>query len=387
MSNDIALPPQAGRIGQATAVEQSRAVAQVEAAVLVAKQYPRDVRAAVAEMEQACKLEALAHQAFYNFRRGGSTVAGSTVYLARELARIWGNIDVNVSELRRDDHHGQSEMLAVAWDLQANNRVSTVFIVPHKRDKDSTVVDLVSLRDVYENNANAGARRVRECIYSVLPRWFVVAAERLCHETLETGGDTPLPQRIAAVVRTFDDDFRISIDRLERKLDRPAAKWTGADVAQLITLGTSLRQGTITADEALPPIKVSAAEIQQQAATPKAAAVKPAPAQTPPVEEPVDEWVPPAEEDTPAEPTEDPKISETQLRKLMQLTKKLGLVGEAARTDVVSTIIGRIVEATKDVTADEAPRLLSLLEQCTVDSNPAKALDGLLLGLAEDGGA
>ena len=82
--------PTLANLTQATAIEQARAVAEVQAAVTVAQAIPRDVQRAVAEMRDACGRLALAQRAFYSVPNRGN---GPTVHLARELARIWGNID------------------------------------------------------------------------------------------------------------------------------------------------------------------------------------------------------------------------------------------------------------------------------------------------------
>src|SRR5262245_12533080 len=101
----IAAPavPTPGFLGQATAIEQSRAVAEVQAAVIVAQQRPRNVNAAVNEMRAACQQPGLAERAFFRYSRGGGQVSGATIHLARELARCWGNIQYGIAELRRDD--------------------------------------------------------------------------------------------------------------------------------------------------------------------------------------------------------------------------------------------------------------------------------------------
>lgn len=244
--------PMPTRVGQATAVEQSRAVAEVQAAIVVAQQCPRDINAAVGQMRQSCQQKGLAERAFYRFPRSGQTVTGPSVHLARELARCWGNIQYGVSEMRRDDEQGQSEMQAWAWDVQTNTRSSQTFIVPHKRDHKSGPKPLVDMRDVYENNANNGARRLREAIFSVLPPWFVEEASGLCNQTLADGGGRSLPQRIADATNLFGS-LGISADQLESKLGRKSGQWTEHDVAQLGVIYKSLQRGEVTKDEEFPP--------------------------------------------------------------------------------------------------------------------------------------
>ena len=247
-------------ISQATAVEQARAVAEVQAAVIVAQQVPRDLGAAVAAMRESCDQPGLADRAFYKFPRGGQTVSGASVHLARELARCWGNCQYGILELRRDDIGKYSEMQAWAWDVQTNTRASNTFVVPHKRDKRGGPEDLTDLRDVYENNANQGSRRLREAIFSILPTWFTEEAKARCIKTVTDGGGKSLAQLIADAISTFDGGG-ISVDRLEAKIGSKKAKWTAYDVAALRVSYASILQGTVTADEEFPQVRVTAAEI------------------------------------------------------------------------------------------------------------------------------
>ena len=211
MNNDLELNlPSAAvdRLGQATAVEQSRAIAQVQAAAVMARNFPRSAQHAIAEMREACGRPELARRAFFSFSRAGQTVSGATVYLARELARIWGNIDYGLNELKRDDEHGQSELQAYAWDLETNSRSTRTFVVQHGRDTKTGRKKLTELRDIAENNNNFGARNVREMIFAVLPQWFTDMAEQVCRETMNNGAarrlrscsDTAVKTRYSAAV-------------------------------------------------------------------------------------------------------------------------------------------------------------------------------------------
>jgi len=251
----------ADRIGQATAVEQARAVAEVQAAIVVAQQCPRDMEEARRQMRDSCRQQALAERAFFRYSRAGSTITGPSVHLARELARCWGNIQYGIAELRRDDAHGQSEMQAWAWDVQTNTRSSNTFIVPHKRDKKDGPVAIVDMRDIYENNANNGARRVREAIFAVLPPWLTEEAKTLCSETLKDGGGEPLPQRIGKAVDVFAG-YGVRVEQLETRLGRPKGRWDEHDVAQLLVIAQSLKRGEVTVDEEFPSVRVTADEIK-----------------------------------------------------------------------------------------------------------------------------
>jgi hypothetical protein len=245
---------QANRIpgaSQATNIEQSRAIAEVQAMVLVAQRAPRDEARAMNHAIQSCGQRAVADRAFFSFSRGGGNVNGSSIQLATELARCWGNIDYGIMELARDDNAGHTEMLAFAWDLETNTKSRQTFIVPHTRDTRQGKKALTDNRDIYENNANNGARRLRECIFRVLPPYLKAAAEAKCREVLEKGeGDEPLPARIAKAIDRFSR-IGVSIDRIEDR-HGPSTSWTPVDLANLQITFQSIRQGETTADEAFP---------------------------------------------------------------------------------------------------------------------------------------
>ena len=223
-------------------------------------------------MRESCEQAGLAERAFFRYNRAGSQITGPSVHLARELARCWGNMRYGIVELRRDDTKGESEMHAFAEDLQTNTRATTTFIVKHLRDTKQGVKALTDQRDLYENNANNGARRLREQIFAILPKWFTEDAQERCRATLEKGGDKPLPQRIADMVRAFEG-FGVADDQLERKIGREQAKWNAHDVAALTVVGRSIKNGETSVEDEFPDQKVTAEEIKQQpAAKPRARA-------------------------------------------------------------------------------------------------------------------
>ncbi|MFC8271117.1 hypothetical protein ACFUJR_00950 [Streptomyces sp. NPDC057271] len=250
------------RVGQGTAVEQSRAVAEVQAAIVVAQQCPRNIATAIAEMRQVCAQPYLAERAFFRYSRGSGTITGPSIHLARALASCWGNVDYGLVEMRRDDEYGESEMKAYAWDVEKNTRTSSTFIVPHKRDQKGGPKQLTDMRDIYENNANNGARRVREAIFAILPPWFVEEAKELCAKTLQDGGGKSLPQRVADAIRAFEG-IGVTTDRIEGKFGRKASQWTEHDVAQLQIAFRSIQQGEVTAEDEFPSL-VTLSELNGQ---------------------------------------------------------------------------------------------------------------------------
>ncbi|WP_280466772.1 hypothetical protein [Nocardia cyriacigeorgica] len=371
---------------QATAIEQSRAVAEVQAAVLVAQQRPRNRAAAIAEMRDATAQMSVASRAYYRYRRGGENVTGVSIHLARELARCWGNIDYCIKELRRDDVKGESEMLAHAWDMQTNARASTTFIVPHVRDTRDGAKKLTETRDIYENNANAGARRLREQILAVLPSWFVEEAKANCDATLEGGGGKPLPQRIADAIRGYEQ-IGISSAQLEAKVGRGADEWSGHDVGQLGVIFQSIKRGETTIADEFPATEpsqgegVAAEEITAAGRRKRAPSAPTTPADAAPDPASNEE---PKPGNAQASDTDDPTASESkppamastaQQRRITKLLADLGAQDDNDRSIYLSRFFERDIGSAKHLTAAEANEVITELTKPPVPDSVAEATD------------
>lgn len=247
-------PAARGPGSQATQIEQSRAVAEVQAMVIVAQRCPRSISGAIDAIQESCAQMGLAEVAFFKFSRGGSPVTGPSIHLATELARCWGNINYGIKELSRDDEKHESEMVAYSWDVQTNARSETSFIVPHKRDRKDGAALLIDMRDIYENNANMGARRLREMIFRSIPSHILSMAEDACRATLEKGeGTEPVAVRIAKTLKAFAE-IGVSRERIETKLGISADAMTPVDLANLRISYQSIKRAEVTAEDEFPTV-------------------------------------------------------------------------------------------------------------------------------------
>lgn len=230
-----------GNINQGTvAIEASRAIAEAQGKLVIAKRFPRNEVEAYAKAMQACQRPSMAAKAFYSFPRGGQTVEGPTIRFAEELARCWGNIDYGIKELSQDD--GKSEMQAYAWDLETNAQSVQNFTNPHQREQGKKMVTLTSQRDIYENNANMATRRLRSRILAILPAWFVEGAIAECKKTLSGQNDTPLIDRVKKMVVQFAK-LGVTQNQIEKRLKKRIDTMDGDDLAEYIGIYNAIRQG------------------------------------------------------------------------------------------------------------------------------------------------
>ena len=227
-------------------VESARAIAEAQGKLVIAKRFPRNEALAFDEAMQACRRMGLAEEAFWSFPRGRETITGSSIHLARELARVWGNIEYNIRELSRKD--GVSEMQAFAWDLQTNTLVTQNFTVRHWRDTKSGGYALTDERDIYELTANQGARRLRSCIFGVLPSDLVRAAEDECRKTLAGSNEEPIKDRVRKMTGGFAK-LGVTAAMIEARLGHSLDAVLPEELGELRSIYTSIKNGVTSAGE------------------------------------------------------------------------------------------------------------------------------------------
>lgn len=228
-------------INQGTvAIEASRAIAEAQGKLVIAKRFPRDEVQAYNRVAQACQRKGIAEKAFYSYNRGGGTVSGPTIRFAEELARCWGNIDYGIKELSQDE--GKSEMQAYAWDLETNAQSVQNFTNPHIREVGGKAKILSSQRDIYEINANMGARRLRSRILAILPTDLVDMAINECKKTLAGNNDEPLIDRVKKMIVAFGK-LGVTQDQIEKRLGRKVDTMTIDDFTDYIGIYNAIKQG------------------------------------------------------------------------------------------------------------------------------------------------
>ena len=232
---------QMDNINQGTvAIEASRAIAEAQGKLVIAKRFPRDEVQAYAKAMEACQRPTMAEKAFYSFPRGGQTVEGPTIRFAEELARCWGNIDYGIKELSQDE--GKSEMQAYAWDLETNAQSVQNFTNPHQREQGKRMVTLTSQRDIYENNANMATRRLRSRILAILPSWFVEDAIAECKKTLAGQNETPLVDRVKKMVVQFAK-LGVTQEQIETRSKKKIDTMNADDFVEYVGIYNAIKQG------------------------------------------------------------------------------------------------------------------------------------------------
>ncbi len=246
--NGDIVPMNEKQLGVLTESAIARQAQEVQAAMIVAKKFPRDEDAALTRILKSCNRKGLAEVAMYEYSRGGTKICAPSIRMAEALAQAWGNLDFGIVEL--EQRNGESVVMSYAWDLETNCRQTKVFTVPHRRFTKTGSYPLVDPRDIYETVANNGARRLRACILGVIPGDIQDAAVRQCEETLSRD-QTPLPDRIKEVLAKFAA-IGISRERIEAKLQKSADAIQEQQLVWLLKNYQAIQDGVHNAANAFP---------------------------------------------------------------------------------------------------------------------------------------
>lgn len=224
------------------AIEQSRAVQEVQAALVIAKKFPRDEVAAYSRIMKSCLRITLAEQAVYRLPIGGKTHEGPSIRLAEVLAQAWGNIKFGIKEISREN--GKSNCIAYCWDQETNTSSEIEFTVEHwievgKAPAPKTKKAVTDPVEIDRLIANRGARKLRNCILNVIPGDIVEEAVKACKKTVANGGGEPLTDRIRKMVAAFQE-ISVSQQMLEERLKHPIEETTGEEIAELYAICKSI---------------------------------------------------------------------------------------------------------------------------------------------------
>lgn len=238
----IVARPSGGAVAQ---TDQQRAIAEVQAAMMIARLNPRDPVAATDRILNACTRPTLADAAVYQYSRGGSDISGPSIRLAEAMAQQWGNFQFGIREL--EQRNGESTVQAFAWDVETNTRREVTFQVPHIRHTRQGARRLEDPRDVYEMVANQGARRLRACILAVIPGDVTEAAVNQCEATMKAKADTS-PEAVQKMLAAFGD-YGVRREQIEQRIQRHIDAIQPAQIVALKKVYASLRDGmSVAAD-------------------------------------------------------------------------------------------------------------------------------------------
>jgi hypothetical protein len=220
---------------------------KIEAAMTIAKRFPRDEMAAYESIQKAVKRPNFAEEAMYTFPRAGQDIEGPSVVLAREMARCWGNIRFGVDVIRDDED--TRLIRGWAWDLETNTYTQGEddFKKLIFRKKDGWIKP--DERDLRELTNRRAAFLVRNCLLQLMPADFVDDACKQSKATLVQGAKADPDATLKKLVTAFGSigvNTTMLADWLAKRRGMESAKIgdsTAEDIAALRTVYKSICDG------------------------------------------------------------------------------------------------------------------------------------------------
>lgn len=261
MGAAAAVPVAAGET--AASAVAAREKAAVEARFLVAMHRPRNPDEARVRLLARCHSPRFAGVAEYRKPVGnGKEATGASIRMMEEIARQWGNVDVQAPVIFDDPE--RRIVRVTATDLESNYSASVDVIlektVERKKPKQGdevlssrqnsygdTVYRIRADEDAFlvKQNANVSKAR-RECIRAVVPGDLVEEAMELCAETRRTEVRT---DPAAARKRISDAFFALGVmpGQLCEFLGKPSLEAvTEAELELLRSIYTGMKEGEAT---------------------------------------------------------------------------------------------------------------------------------------------
>lgn len=247
MTDEKALTTTSENVGTAAALQ--RVDSEVKSAMVMARQFPRDEDSARVALTKACRRVTFAKDATYSFSRGGSPITGPSVELARQAARLWGNIDHSMRIVSKDLDY--IHVSGTAIDLQTNTR-STV------EDKFRRLIQRKDRwvepdeRDERELTNRRAAMCVRNAILQVLPADLIEDAQEEAGKTMLAAARKELQEnpedRIKRMAAAFSD-VGVTVDMIEKRLGHAMKVTTPEELVTMTQVFKSIKAGNTTRDK------------------------------------------------------------------------------------------------------------------------------------------
>jgi hypothetical protein len=224
--------------------EQDKAMTDVQ--IETAKKFPRNIKRAMENAIATVTIDTeTAQTCNYSLPRGGKTISGPSVHLAKILAQTWGNMRVEAKVVAVDNTTLTSQ--AIAFDLE-NNLAIKVEVKRSIMTKKGRMNE--DMQTVTGNAANAIA--LRNAILSVIPKAVVDKVYNSAKKAItgDLSDEEKLIKKRKAVFDGFKNSYNVTEQELLTLIGKPSIDTIDADdIVTLIGVAQAIKDGDTTVDD------------------------------------------------------------------------------------------------------------------------------------------
>lgn len=222
--------------------------AQIDVMISTARAYPRNIKKATENALAIITMDKeTAATCTYAVPRGGKSITGPSVHLAKILVQQWGNMRVEAKVV--DIGPEQITSQAVAFDLESNLAIK-VEVKRSIMSKSSGRFN-ADMITVTGNAANSIA--LRNAILAVIPKAVVDRAYKAAQQTIigDVSDETKLIARRKQVVDSLRDTYNVKEEEILAAVGKASVSHlTADDLVTLIGIGTAIKEGDTTVEYA-----------------------------------------------------------------------------------------------------------------------------------------
>ena len=250
MESGLALQETQDKSGElATAGAAAAAQHEIQSAIIIARKFPRNEEGCFQKLMKACSRVSFAEDATYSFPRGKkedgtpNIVSGPSVNLAREAARVWGNIRFGLYIVHDDD---ETRLIrAWAWDVETNTKIEVEDDFKKLIQRKGQGWIIPDERDLRELTNRRGAIALRNAILQILPKDLIEDALFACSKSAESDAkENPDGARKKLLI-----DFgviNVTVEMIEKVLGHPFSQSSAKELADLRGVCKSIMDGHTT---------------------------------------------------------------------------------------------------------------------------------------------
>lgn len=242
--------------------------AAVDVQIATAHAYPRNVTEATNEAVAIVIMNLeTAESCRYALKRGKDKktgqpkiISGPSVHLAKIIAQCWGNMRLQAKVVDIDRKNKQITSQATAWDLQKNIAIQ----IEVKRSIASKEFGLYSDDMIVVTGNAANSISLRNAIFAIVPKGLVDKCLKAANSFIlgDVSDETKLIAKRLKVLNTLKDTYKVTEQEILDVLVKASINHIDAeDLLTLISIGTAIKDGDTTVDEAFRSKKVTTPEL------------------------------------------------------------------------------------------------------------------------------
>ncbi len=234
-------------------------------------QKPRDEEKCQKRILDSVRLVESAQSYFYSYPRANKEIFGGSINLAKEIARVWGNISIQERVVNDDVRYRTigTEVTDLETNFHTYKEITFEKVIQRKMAGGVPQWVQPDERDLLELQQRRFAVLRRNAIFELVPRWFVNMVVEKAREVVKKAIKRTDPKSLRPVLLKEFSAMGIYQADLENYLGHAFDTTTPDELAELQGVLSSIREGVVDRAEYFGPAAKSKEEKEKEKEKPE----------------------------------------------------------------------------------------------------------------------